>query len=60
MKNSSKSFLIIFKVAFLILLLVLGWVFVNITNLFKSKKISEIFSPNKANADDPHPPDNSY
>ncbi|MBI2054956.1 MAG: hypothetical protein HYT39_02555 [Candidatus Sungbacteria bacterium] len=61
MKKIINSSLFIFKALFLILLLFLGWVFINVSNLIKSNspsngnKDANLFGSDKAKADAPAP-----
>src|SRR3989344_9303451 len=63
MKKILNSFAFLFKAFILVLLLLVGWAFINITNLIKGKKSSDkdslsknMFGADEANADAPPPP----
>lgn len=63
MKKFFNSFKFILKAFLLVTLLLIGWAFINITNLIKGKKAPDkdslsknMFDANKASADTPPPP----
>ena len=63
MKKILNSFAFLFKAFILVLLLLVGWAFINITNLIKGKKSSDkdslsknMFDTDEASADAPGPP----